>query len=73
MNLNKYKSLTFCIPVMDRISYIKKTLKKNLDDNYEDKENVCFILIDFNSNDKLEDYIKDNFKKYIDSNYLKYI
>ena len=64
--------LSFCISCMNRFKQIKQTLPKNLNDNYEDKESVEFILVDFNSNDGLYDFVLENFKSQIEEGYLKF-
>lgn len=57
---------------MNRKKYIQKTLLKNLKDN--NNPDVEFVLVDFNSNDGLKNYIFNTiaFEKYIDSKQLKY-
>lgn len=64
--------LSFCISCMNRLPQISQTLLQNLKDN--NNLNIEFILVDFNSNDGLKDYIYNNkdLKKYIDSKQLKY-
>ena len=64
--------LSFCISCMNRLHQISKTLIKNLEDNKN--QNIEFILVDFNSNDGLKEYIFTNnyIKKYLDSKQLKY-
>ena len=64
--------ISFCISCMNRFWQIKNTLVKNLKDNYEDRDVVEFILIDFNSNDGLRDFVTNNFKDEIKKKYLKY-
>lgn len=56
----------------NRISQISKTLFANLDDNKENKNGVEFILVDFGSNDGLQEWILSNFKKELEEGYLKY-
>lgn len=48
-----------------------ETLPKNILDN-EDYENCEFILLDYNSTDGLEDYVKTHLSKYISSGKLVY-
>ena len=65
--------LSFCITCMNRFKYIKKTLLQNLNDNKNSKIEV--ILVDFNSNDGLKDYVESNLEiqHYIKNKQLKYI
>lgn len=64
--------LSFCITCMNRTKYLKKTLLKNLKFNSNSK--IEFVLVDFNSTDGLNNYIKKNkeFEKYIINKQLKY-
>jgi predicted glycosyltransferase involved in capsule biosynthesis len=55
---------------MNRKYQLEKTLRKNLNDN--NMNNVEFIICDYNSIDKLKDYINNNFQKELKSGYLKY-
>ena len=46
---------------------------QNLEDNYLNKENIEFVLIDFGSNDGFRDWIRfQNLRKYTNSEYFKY-
>lgn len=50
--------LSFCITIKNRFSQIEKTLYQNLQDNWNTKENVDFILVDFGSTDDLKPWLK---------------
>ena len=52
--------LSFCISIMNRLYQLKQTLRKNLDDNIKYKNEIDFILVDFNSNDDIINCIKNN-------------
>ena len=56
---------------MNRLSHLKETLFENIEKNISYK-NVEFILLDYNSTDGLEDWIKSNFKEYINKGILSY-
>jgi len=62
--------LSYCISIMNRIYQLKKTLKINIDNSSITSE---FIIIDYNSNDGLKEYIYNNFQTDILSGKLIYI
>lgn len=64
--------LSFCISCMNRFWQIKTTLIQNLKDNYQDKEIVEFILVDFNSNDGLKEFVLTHCQPELKEGYLKY-
>ena len=68
------KKLTFAIALMNRFHQIENTLLKNLKDNYVDKNDIEFVIVDINSKDEFREWIKTNndLKKYIECGYLKY-
>jgi hypothetical protein len=67
----KYKKVSFCITCMGRAKHIRQTLEKNILANKR-YPNVEFVLLDYNSNDGLKDWVFSNLKKYIDSGTLVY-
>ena len=70
--MEKYKKkIGFCITCMNRAHHLKETLKKNMDDNYLPDE-VEFVLLDYNSSDDLEEWIRSDLTHYIDSGLLVY-
>lgn len=56
---------------MNRLHHLKKTLPQNLSDN-SDNADVEFVVLDYNSSDGLEDYIKSELAQHILSGRLKY-
>lgn len=68
--MKKYH-LSFCTTCMNRLSHLKETLVKNILDNqgYGDIE---FVLLDYNSSDGLEDYVKTELNQFIVDGKLKY-
>jgi len=66
-----YPVISFCTPCMGRLHHIKKTLKKNIISNIN-YPNVEFVLLDYNSNDGLGDWIKTYMYSYIKTGILKY-
>lgn len=63
--------ISFCITCMNRLKHIQETLSKNIEDNYRLGE-VEFVLLDYNSLDGLENWVKSYMKKYIDLGLLSY-
>lgn len=61
--------ISFCTVCMNRLSHLTDTLPRNLESNSK-YENVEFILLDYNSNDGLEDYVKRHFGEYLASGKL---
>lgn len=70
MELKQFQ-ISFCTVSMNRLHHLKQTLPKNIEDN-EAYENLQFIILDYNSTDGLEDWVKSNMQKYIDKKKLKY-
>ena len=56
---------------MNRLHQLKSTLLKNISDN-EDYEELEFILLDYNSNDEMCQWVKDTLGVYIKSNRIIY-
>lgn len=63
--------LSFCITCLNRFSQIKKTLGTNLHDNADLKDDIEFILMDFNT-PNLKNWVFENFKVELEYGYLKY-
>lgn len=64
-------TISFCTTCMNRLFHLKHTLEKNIKDNIN-YPNVEFVLINYNSQDQLDEYVKDNLSKYIKSGILNY-
>ena len=59
--------------LMNRSHQIEKTLIKNLEDNWEDREDVEFVLMDINSNDGFRKWIRNQkLEKYVECGFLRY-
>jgi hypothetical protein len=67
-----FPKLSFCITCKNRFYQIKETLPKNLIDNALFKGMVEFVVVDFDSNDGLHDWIQNNFRTEMNEGYLKY-
>lgn len=63
--------ISFCTTCKGRLHHLKRTLPVNLERNaaYPNSE---FVILDYNSQDGLCDWIKDNFQDEIDSGKLTY-
>lgn len=66
-----YQKISFCTVVMNRLHHLKETLPQNLKDN-EDYANLEFIIVDYNSSDEIEEWIKTNLGSYIESGKLHF-
>ncbi|MBB6503023.1 glycosyltransferase family 2 protein [Pedobacter cryoconitis] len=68
--MGDYK-ISFCTVCMNRLHHLKQTLPINLinNENYFDLE---FIVLDYNSSDGLESYIKESMGSYLQSGRLVY-
>jgi len=65
------KKIAFCITCMNRLNHLQQTLEKNIQDNYLPEE-VEFVLLDYNSKDGLDEWVKQNMQQYIDTGILGY-
>jgi len=65
-------TLSYCITCKNQIHQIKQTLFQNMEDNRDSKDFVEFVLVDFGSDDGLQQWIIDNFISEIEEGYLKY-
>ena len=65
--------ISFCTVCMNRVHHIQATLIKNIEDNLSYPHLEC-ILLDYNSSDGLEEWIKSDAKaaEYIERGILKY-
>ena len=70
-DLHFYK-ISLCTTCKNRKWQLEQTLPKNIKDNL-DYPNIEICVIDYNSNDGLYEYIKENFSDYIKRGKLKFI
>lgn len=63
-------TLSFCTVAMNRRSHIEQTLPVNLAQNKSGS--IQFVLLDYNSNDGLDEYIRTNFQQEIGEGRLVY-
>ncbi|MDR2147307.1 MAG: glycosyltransferase family 2 protein [Tannerella sp.] len=71
MEVAKPKKIAFCITCMNRLHHLQQTLEKNIRDNYL-PEDVEFVLLDYNSKDGLDEWIRQNMQTHIDTGILVY-
>lgn len=66
----EYK-ISFCTTCMNRLHHLKETLPQNILDN-QNYRNLEFILLDYNSEDELSDYVLQNLNEHLISGRLTY-
>lgn len=69
--IEKEYSISFCTTCMGRLYNLKETLPVNIKDN-SDYKNLEFVILDYNSQDGLWDYMKENFSDEIASGLVSY-
>lgn len=67
----KKNKISFCTVCMNRKEHLESTLSKNIEDNIS-YGNIEFVLLDYNSSDGLEDWVKLYLANYIEQGVLKY-
>lgn len=65
-------SISICTTCMNRLNDLKETLPKNIKSN-SDYPNVEFVVLDYNSTDKIEDWMKKEMIDHIWSGKLKFL
>ncbi|WP_147676340.1 glycosyltransferase [Algibacter pacificus] len=68
---NKNLKISFCTVCMNRLHHLKETLPKNIKDNL-DYENIEFVVLNYNSTDGMDAWIKTEMKEFLDIGVLKY-
>lgn len=63
--------ISFCTVCMNRLHHLRETLPANIEDNLEYTQ-VKHILLDYNSNDGLEEWVNTYMSKYIEDKRLVY-
>jgi len=68
--------VSFCITSLRRNDQIMQTLPQNLQDNWSDRHDVEFVLVDFNpsidDDHSLEQFVLQNFEDELRCDYLRY-
>lgn len=68
---NKSFKISFCTVCMNRLHHLKITLPQNIKDNI-DYENIEFVVLNYNSIDGLDEWIKSEMKDFLDNGILRY-
>lgn len=63
--------ISFCTTSKNRLHHLSKTLPKNLTDN-EPFSDLEFVVLNYNSDDKLDDWVHDNFAHQVEAGRLAY-
>lgn len=69
--VTKQYKISIVTTCMNRLNELKVTLPKNMENNI-DYDKLEFVIIDYNSQDGVGDWIKENLQKHIDSGRLSY-
>ncbi len=67
----KQHSISFCVTCMNRLYHLRHTLKENIEGN-SDYNSMEFVLVNYNSGDGLNEWVKANLLEYIDKGLLNY-
>ena len=70
MGFRKHK-ISFCTVCMNRLTYVMETLQKNICDN-ADYDNLEFVVLNYNSRDGMEEWVRENMGEHISSGKLIY-
>ena len=65
------EKISFCTVCMNRLHQLKETLPVNIR-RYADKANIEFVLLNYNSQDELDEWVKSDLSEYIESGLLVY-
>ncbi len=63
--------ISFCTVCMNRVHHLKETLPQNIYNN-QSYNNLEFVILDYNSNDGMDSWVKDNFRNEIEAGRLHY-
>lgn len=63
--------ISFCVVCMNRLHQLRQTLIQNILDNAE-YENLEFVVLDYNSMDGMEEWVKQNLAEYIKTGRVVY-
>jgi len=63
--------ISFCTTCMGRLNHLQKTYLKNIQNNI-DYDNIEFVLVNYNSNDGLDEWAQKNLSRLIENGTVKY-
>ena len=69
--VEKYNKVSICTNCMNRTSDLKQTYITNLEENMK-YPHVDFVLLNYNSEDDMDEWVKKNLMKYIEKGVLNY-
>ncbi len=67
-----FHKISLCITCMNRLYQLRETLQQNILDNI-DYPNIEICLVNYNSKDGLDAFIRENFSSYIEKGILRYV
>lgn len=70
--VKEFKRISLCTTVMNRLHTLKECLPKNIEDNI-DYPNLEFLILDYNSTDGLEDWMRDNMCSHMATGLVRYV
>lgn len=71
LDIKKQYKISFCTTCMDRLSDLKQTYIQNIKDNMNYK-NIEFVLLNYNSHEDIDSWVKDALSKYIEKGIVNY-
>lgn len=72
LSYQKDYSISFCTTCMNRTIHLNQTYIKNIETAYKFRCNCEFILLNYNSKDNLDEWVKDNLGLWIERGYVRY-
>ncbi|MHA2217457.1 MAG: glycosyltransferase family A protein [Candidatus Hodarchaeales archaeon] len=70
-SVSRNYKISICTNVMNKLGDIKQTLPKNIKDN-SDYKNIEFVLLNYNSTDGLDEWVRSDMMNYIEDGILNY-
>jgi hypothetical protein len=71
IHMSKFTSISFCTTCKGRIGHLQETLPENIE-TASKYNNIEFVLLDYNSEDGLEEWIREEMMPFIESGKLVY-